>query len=162
MKKTRTRSDRSNKCGCTFCLFVFMPNLHPCHIFPSSNAGLWKYCPKPDAHALHETGQWCKKAITHSLGRKTVDIFSAFSSYYIYSGFHHCCRPWHQHPFNTLSALWAQLAQGYVSAWRPSVIPPPCLSWQKWDDSLLKSERDSYSWPFLTNSHQSSHLPSLL
>lgn len=62
---------------------------------------------------------------------------------------------------STRRALWAHLAEGYVSAWRPSVIPP-CLSLQKWDGSLLMSGRDSYSWLFLTDSHQSSLLPCLL
>lgn len=48
---------------------------------------------------------------------------------------------------STQRALWAQLAVGYVSAWRPSVISG-CQKQQKWDGSLLMSGRDSYSCLF--------------
>lgn len=48
---------------------------------------------------------------------------------------------------STLRALWAQLAVGYVSAWRPSVISH-CQDQQEWDGCLLMSGRDSYSCLF--------------
>lgn len=62
---------------------------------------------------------------------------------------------------STLRALWAQLAVGYVSAWRPSVISH-CQDQQERDGCLLMSARDSYSCLFSPIHLLQASLPSLL